>query len=63
MPQPGLGKDLSLKHALEIDTYDMYCGYTSSLVAVDILKAVKEPCKTLHARQSLLSRSFGWTGT
>jgi glycosyltransferase involved in cell wall biosynthesis len=36
MPQPGLGADLALRHALEIDTYDMYCGYTCSLVAVDV---------------------------
>jgi glycosyltransferase involved in cell wall biosynthesis len=26
MPQAGTGKDLALRHALEIDSYDMYCG-------------------------------------
>jgi len=36
MPQAGLGTDLALRHALEIDTYDMYCGHTCSLVAVDV---------------------------
>ncbi|MBM3396787.1 MAG: glycosyltransferase family 4 protein, partial [Betaproteobacteria bacterium] len=36
MPQAGLGGDLSLRHALEIDTYDMYCGHACSLVAVDV---------------------------
>lgn len=36
MPQMGLGGDLTLRHALEIDTYDMYCGHTCSLVAVDV---------------------------
>lgn len=36
MPQPGLGGDLALRHALEVDTYDMYCGHTCSLVEVDI---------------------------
>lgn len=36
MPQAGLGGDLALRHALEIDTYDMYCGHTCSLVAVDV---------------------------
>lgn len=36
MPQAGLGGDLALRHALEVDTYDMYCGHTSSLVAVDV---------------------------
>jgi len=36
MPQAGLGGNLALRHALEIDTYDMYCGHTCSLVAVDV---------------------------
>ena len=36
MPQAGLGGDLALRHALEIDTYDMYCGHSCSLVAVDV---------------------------
>ena len=36
MPGAGLGADLSLRHALEIDTYDMYCGHTCTLVAVDV---------------------------
>lgn len=36
MPQAGLGGDLALRHALEIDTYDMYCGHTCSLIAVDV---------------------------
>ena len=41
MPQGGLGKDLALRHALELDSYDMYCGYTSSLVSVDIVAATQ----------------------
>ncbi|MBI4756644.1 MAG: glycosyltransferase family 4 protein [Betaproteobacteria bacterium] len=36
MPAAGLGRDLALRHALEIDSYDQYCGYTCSLVAVDV---------------------------
>jgi hypothetical protein len=36
MPQPGLGGDLALRHALEIDTYDEYCGNACSLVEVDV---------------------------
>lgn len=36
MPRAGLGGDLAQRHALQADNYDMYCGYTSSLVAVDI---------------------------
>lgn len=35
MPQSGLAGDLALRHALEIDTYDMYCGHTCSLIAMD----------------------------
>jgi glycosyltransferase involved in cell wall biosynthesis len=37
MPQEGLALDLAMRHALELDSYDMYCGYTCSLVAVDVL--------------------------
>jgi glycosyltransferase involved in cell wall biosynthesis len=36
MPGPGLGGDLALRHALEIDTYDMYCGHTCSFISVDV---------------------------
>jgi len=36
MPGAGLGSDLAQRHALEIDNYDMYCGHTCSLVAVDV---------------------------
>ncbi len=36
MPQSGLGVDLASRHALEIDSYDMYCGHTCSMVAVDV---------------------------
>ncbi|MTI44446.1 glycosyl transferase family 1 [Roseibium hamelinense] len=36
MPAPGLAGDLAMRHGLELDTYDMYCGQTSALIAVDI---------------------------
>ncbi|MDD2546307.1 MAG: glycosyltransferase family 4 protein [Burkholderiaceae bacterium] len=36
MPGPGWGEDLAQRHALEVDTYDMYCGHNCSLVAVDV---------------------------
>ena len=36
MPDAGLGGDLALRHALQVDTYDMYCGHTCSMVSVDI---------------------------
>lgn len=41
MPGAGLGTDLAQRHALEIDSYDMYCGHSSSLVAVDIEAAAQ----------------------
>ena len=36
MPQPGRAEDLAQRHALGSDTYDMYCGHTCLLVAVDV---------------------------
>lgn len=36
MPAINLGADLALRHALEIDNYDMYCGKTSSFIAPDV---------------------------
>jgi glycosyltransferase involved in cell wall biosynthesis len=36
MPEAGMATDLAMRHALEVDTYDMYCGHTCSLVSVDI---------------------------
>jgi starch synthase len=36
MPEAGLANDLALRHALDVDTYDMYCGHNCSLVSVDI---------------------------
>lgn len=38
-PPPGSGADLADAHAVEIDTYDRYCGYASQFVAVDIAAA------------------------
>lgn len=41
MPLAGLGNDLAARHALGIDTYDMYCGHTSSLISVEVKSAAK----------------------
>jgi hypothetical protein len=41
MPEPGLATDLASRHALEVDTYDMYCGHTCSLLSVDIEAAAQ----------------------
>lgn len=52
MPPSGLGADLAIRHALEIDTYDMYCGHTCSLVAVDI-EATTKALETLILSPSM----------
>ncbi len=36
MAPAGLGTDLARRHALGVDTYDFYCGYSCSFVAVDV---------------------------
>ena len=41
MPEAGMATDLAMRHALEVDTYDMYCGHTCSLVSVDIEAAAQ----------------------
>lgn len=60
MPQAGLGGDLALRHALEIDTYDMYCGHTCSLVAVDVQAAAAAFEKLLTSPE--LRRQMGEAG-
>lgn len=60
MPQAGLGGDLALRHALEIDTYDMYCGHGSSLVAVDIQATTEAFIKLLNSSE--LRKQMGDSG-
>ncbi len=40
VPSPGLGNDLSARHVLGLDSYDRYCGYSSSFTAVDVGKLI-----------------------
>jgi glycosyltransferase involved in cell wall biosynthesis len=60
MPAAGLGGDLAFRHALEIDTYDMYCGHTCSLVAVDVDAAELAFCRLFTS--SALRRQMGEAG-
>ena len=60
MPQPGLATDLALRHSLEIDTYDMYCGHTCSLVSVDIDQAAHAFVKLFES--SSLRQTMGAAG-
>lgn len=41
MPAAGAGAELALAHALEVDSYDHYCGHTCMAVAVDVLAAAQ----------------------
>jgi starch synthase len=54
MPASGLAGDLAARHALD-EHYDMYCGFVSSLVAVDI-EAAARAFETLFASPELRRR-------
>lgn len=70
-PQSGLGVDLAFRHAVEIDSYDMYCGHSSSLIAVNIEAAVhylvllvNSPelrCKMGEAGKSRAVETYDWS--
>ena len=60
MPQAGLAGDLALRHALEVDTYDMYCGQTCSLVAVDVQATAAAFAKLFNSPE--LRRQMGESG-
>jgi glycosyltransferase involved in cell wall biosynthesis len=51
MPEAGLGRDLALRHALEVDSYDMYCGHSCSFVAVDVDAAAHAFTQLLESAQ------------
>jgi glycosyltransferase involved in cell wall biosynthesis len=60
MPQAGLANDLAFRHAMETDTYDMYCGHTSSLIAVDVDAAADAFTKLFDSPQ--LRQQMGQAG-
>jgi glycosyltransferase involved in cell wall biosynthesis len=60
MPQAGLGGDLALRHALALDTYDMYCGHACSLVAVDVQATAQAFERLFNSPQ--LRRQMGEAG-
>jgi hypothetical protein len=49
-PPSGLGEDLAFRHACNVDNYDMYCGHTSQLVAVDIELVTQALAALIHDR-------------
>jgi len=60
MPEAGLGRDLALRHALEVDSYDMYCGHSCSFVAVDVDAAAYAFTQLLESAQ--LRNDMGMAG-
>jgi glycosyltransferase involved in cell wall biosynthesis len=60
MPQAGLARDLAFRHALEVDTYDMYCGHTCSMVSVDIEATAKAFIQLFESAE--LRRAMGQAG-
>ncbi|MFN7779843.1 MAG: glycosyltransferase family 4 protein [Betaproteobacteria bacterium] len=70
MPPAPLGGDLARRHALGVDSYDLYCGHSSQLVAVDVAataaafeKLIRAP--ELRARMGEAGRAraqeFDWS--
>ena len=60
MPQAGSGGDLSKRYGLEIDTYDMYCGFSSTLVSVDISATAKSLELLINSNE--LRKNMGQAG-
>ncbi len=59
MPRAGLAGDLAARHALD-GNYDMYCGYTSSLIAIDVEAAASAFEKLFRSPE--LRRRMGEAG-
>jgi alpha-maltose-1-phosphate synthase len=60
MPSPGLGVDLAYRHALQIDSYDTYCGYACSFVSVDVQAAARAFMRLFESPE--LRREMGAQG-
>jgi alpha-maltose-1-phosphate synthase len=60
MPPGGLGGDLAARHALGIDSYDQYLGYTSAFVAVDVEAATRALSQLFRSPE--LRRRLGENG-
>jgi starch synthase len=60
MPGAGLGADLAQRHALAIDTYDMYCGHTCTFVAVDVAATARAFALLFDSRE--LRQKLGTAG-
>ena len=54
-PESGLEGDLAYRHDLGIDTYDMYCGFSSSFVGVNIQSLMDSFCRLIEDKNLRLS--------
>lgn len=50
MPEHDFVGDLAMRHALGIDSYDRYCGHTSSLIAVDVEQTANAFVKLMQSQ-------------
>lgn len=60
MPEAGLGRDLAVRHAVGIDSYDMYCGHMCSFVAMDIVAAAQALTRLFRSKE--LRKRMGEAG-
>ncbi len=60
IPAAGLGRDLAYRHAVGMDTYDMYCGHTCSLISVDIEASAQALIKLFNSPD--LRKQMGGAG-
>jgi glycosyltransferase involved in cell wall biosynthesis len=60
MPVNGLGEDLALRHAMNVDSYDMYCGHTSSLISVNIEETIHALTELVNSQE--LRKKMGESG-
>lgn len=60
MPPPPLGEELARRHERGQDNYDMYCGYTSQLVAIDPVALEAACARLIH--DPALRRQMGEAG-
>ncbi len=54
-PEPGLESDLAYRHAMGIDTYDMYCGFSSAFVGINTEILVDVFCRLIEDKNLRLS--------
>ncbi|MDG2140280.1 MAG: glycosyltransferase family 4 protein [Gammaproteobacteria bacterium] len=54
-PAPGLEGDLAFRHAMGIDTYDMYCGFSSTFIGVNMEALNNAFCRLVEDKSLRIS--------